>query len=89
MDLSDVFVYISMNTLDFKSWLEAMMGPTGPLDPKLQAAQQAATTAAKQAIMTKQNPIKAAQKAVLAANVPTNKLGKVMPTEDDEGQLGT
>lgn len=83
-----------MKTLDFKSWILAAEddsttnAPQSNIDPAdtnpvLNAAKQKAKAAVQSAIARKKNPIQAAQQAVAQSNVPTNKLGKIMPQDPD------
>lgn len=78
-----------MKTLEFKTWLSEDANATQKIanDPVLKTAQANAQTAVKMAIAKKQDPLKAAQNAVMAANVPTNKLGKIMPKDPDQEQV--
>lgn len=81
-----------MINLDFRSWMEDSVANNGQkddmskilADPKLSTANQQAQQAAKQAVQNKKNPLKAAQNAVLNANVPSNKLGALLPKDPDE-----
>jgi hypothetical protein len=79
--------------LNFKKWMEDSIANNNGqqddmskilADPKLSAANAQAQQAARQAIQGKKNPIQAAQKAVLNANIPSNKLGSVLPKDPDE-----
>jgi hypothetical protein len=80
-----------MNTLCFKSWLEDMnaansMNQSQELakDPALAAANKAAQSAAKNAVLKKQDPLQAAKMAVLNSNLPANKLGSVLPKDPSD-----
>lgn len=79
----EVAIYNSMNTLDFKHWLEMddMMNAEKDIqtDPNLSQAAKKAQIAATDAVNKGKNPIKAAQRAVINAKVPPNKMGQVMP----------
>lgn len=71
-----------MDNLNFKHWLEAIPQPNPELaDPTLGATAAAAKVAAQTAIKKGQNPIVAAQGAVLKSKIPVNKLGQIMPTD--------
>jgi len=78
-----------MNILNFKMWFAEddstnSKGDPAMSDPALRAASVSANAAMKQAIAKKTNPLKAVQTAVANSNVPTNKLGKVMPTDPNQ-----
>ncbi|RDJ35321.1 MAG: hypothetical protein DWQ19_10935 [Crenarchaeota archaeon] len=69
-----------MDTLNFKSWLENIDAEKAvAADPTLSAAAKGAEMAARTAVEKGQDPVKAAQMAVLDAGVPSNKLGQVLP----------
>ena len=77
-----------MHNLDFKSWVEEMDATAvgaapAEMDPTLAPIIKKAQGAMKTAIGKKQNPIAAAQQAVATSNVPLQKLGKIMPKDDD------
>ena len=64
-----------MNTLCFKSWLEDMNTADSQelaKDPALAAANKAAQSAAKNAVLKKQNPLQAARMAILNSKVFIN-----------------
>lgn len=80
-----------MIDLNFRAWMEDSTSTVGQTDdmkiaanPKLAAANSQAQLAAKNAMARKKNPLQAAQKAVLNANVPSNQLGTVLPKDPDQ-----
>ena len=77
-----------MIDLNFKKWVEQDETNSGIApelqDPNLASAAKQAKNAAQMALKNKKNPIQAAQQAVLQSNVPVNKLGSIMPKDQDQ-----
>ncbi len=67
--------------LDFKNWILEQMDMIK--DPVLGQAAQKASLAMQNAIKKGQNPVKAAQQEIVKSKIPMNKIGKIMPTQDD------
>jgi hypothetical protein len=78
-----------MLNLNFRKWVEdstsnvSSTASPEDTDPTLAAASKQAKSAAQIALKNKKNPIQAAQKAILASDVPMNKLGKILPKDAD------
>lgn len=75
-----------MLNLNFRKWVEDVTSNMDPAktDPALMAASQQAKNAAQTALKNKKNPLQAMQKTILAADVPMNKLGKILPKDVDQ-----